>query len=170
MFETGSYKSLSKHIALYEALEASMERAQRDEFLAENDKSRKRHRDDQDPPPPPDLDLSKRRRHNTGASSSSQPQAPQSSAWKKSNTQDAPSKDTNSAHLPKIKQRQEWLKPVPDDERPATPELAWVIPTSHIPDAENNWANALASTYQAPAENSLLDKTGDMWTFMNWYF
>ncbi|GKF66049.1 hypothetical protein Tco_0192566 [Tanacetum coccineum] len=41
MFESGSYKSLPEHVALYEALEASMERAQRDEFLAEKDKSRK---------------------------------------------------------------------------------------------------------------------------------
>ncbi|GKB69074.1 hypothetical protein Tco_0930486 [Tanacetum coccineum] len=117
MFETGSYKSLPKHIALYEALEASIERAQRDEFLAKKDKSQ----------------------------------------------------DTNFAYLPKIKQRPEWLKPIPDDERPATPEPAWVIPTSHIPDAENNWANALASTYQAPTENSLLEKTRDLWMFMNWY-
>ncbi|GKB54235.1 hypothetical protein Tco_0904988 [Tanacetum coccineum] len=147
MFETGSYKSLPEHIALYEALEASMERAQRDEFLAEKDKSRKRRRDDQDPPPPPpDSDQSKRRRHDAGAS-----------------------EDTDSAHLPKTKQRPEWLKPIPDDERPATPEPAWVIPTSHIPDAVNNWANALATTYQALAENSLLEKTGDMRTFMNWY-
>ncbi|GJX80490.1 hypothetical protein Tco_0328639 [Tanacetum coccineum] len=30
-------------------------------------------------------------------------------------------------------------------------------------------ANALATTYQALAENSLLEKTGDMQTFMNWY-
>ncbi|GKE69880.1 hypothetical protein Tco_1527952, partial [Tanacetum coccineum] len=52
----------------------------------------------------------------------------------------------------------------------ATPEPTWVIPTSHIPDAVNNWANALATTYQAPAENSLLEKTGDMLTFMNWYY
>ncbi|GJV97678.1 retrovirus-related pol polyprotein from transposon TNT 1-94 [Tanacetum coccineum] len=133
-----------------------------------------------------------------GASGSSQPQAPQSSAWKKSDTRDTPSssskqqsghhaeqpvedipisdsanisylEDTNSAHLLKIKQRLEWLKPILDDERPATPEPAWVIPTSHIPDAENNWANVLASTYQAPAENSLLEKTRDMRTFMNWY-
>ncbi|GKE38651.1 hypothetical protein Tco_1462056, partial [Tanacetum coccineum] len=88
-----------------------------------------------------------------------------SSAWKKSDTRDAPSssskkqsvphveqpvkdipladsanisdlEDTNSAYLPKIKQRPEWLKLIPDDERPATPELAW---------------------------------TGDMRTFMNWY-
>ncbi|GJU44358.1 hypothetical protein Tco_1201624 [Tanacetum coccineum] len=144
------------------------ESAQRDEFLAEKDKSRKRRRDDQDPPPPPpDSDLSKRRRHDTGASGSSQPQAHQSSAWKKSDTRDAPSssskqqscphaeqpvkdipipdsanisysEDTDSAYLLKIKQRPEWLKPIPDDERPATPEPAWVIPTSHIPDAVNN--------------------------------
>nr|GEZ10491.1 hypothetical protein [Tanacetum cinerariifolium] len=140
MFETGTYKSLLEHVALYEALEASMERAKRDEYLTEKDKSHKRRCDDQDPPhPSPDSDLSKRRRHDTGASGYC-------------NISD--SKDTYSAHLPKIKQRPKWLKPVTDDERPATPELAWVIPTSHIPDAVNNWANALATTYQALTENS----------------
>ncbi|GJR98686.1 retrovirus-related pol polyprotein from transposon TNT 1-94 [Tanacetum coccineum] len=62
MFESGTYKSLPKHVALYEALEASMVRAQRDEFLAEKDKSHKRRRDDQDPPPPPpDSNLSKKK-------------------------------------------------------------------------------------------------------------
>ncbi|GJY72208.1 hypothetical protein Tco_0475911 [Tanacetum coccineum] len=92
MFETGSYKSLLEHIALYKALEASMELAQRDKFLDEKDKSFKHRRDDQDPPPPPlDSDLSKKRRHDTGVSGSSHSQAPQSSAWKKSDTRDAPS-------------------------------------------------------------------------------
>ncbi|GKD63672.1 hypothetical protein Tco_1305780, partial [Tanacetum coccineum] len=76
MFESGTYKSLPEHIALYKALEASIAQAQRDEFLAEKDKSHKRCRDDQDPPPLPDSDLSKRRRHDTGAYGSSQPQAP----------------------------------------------------------------------------------------------
>ncbi|GJT31255.1 hypothetical protein Tco_0911530 [Tanacetum coccineum] len=118
MFETGLYKSLPEHITLYEALEVSMECAQRDELLAEKDKF----------------------------STSSQ-----LSAWKKSNTRDAPSgsskqqssphaekpvedipiqdfdnisnlEDTDSAYLPKTKQRSEWLKPIIDDERPATPE------------------------------------------------
>nr|GEW41229.1 retrovirus-related Pol polyprotein from transposon TNT 1-94 [Tanacetum cinerariifolium] len=118
MFKSGSYKSVYEPIALYEALKASMEWAQRDEFLAEKDKSRKRRRDDQDPPSPPsELDLSKRRRHDTDAF---------------------------------------------DDDKPATPEPVWVIPTSHILDATNNWANALAFTYQAPAENSLLEKTRDI--------
>ncbi|GKB20899.1 hypothetical protein Tco_0854822, partial [Tanacetum coccineum] len=77
--------------------------------------------------------------------------------------------NTDSAHLPKTNQSPEWLKPIPDDERQATPKPAWVIPTSHIPDAVNNYANALATTYQAPAENYLLKNTRDMRTFMNWY-
>ncbi|GKG00473.1 hypothetical protein Tco_0302163, partial [Tanacetum coccineum] len=94
-------------------------------------------------------------------------QAPQSSAWKKSDTRDAPLssskqqsgphaeqpvndipiqdfdnisdlEDTDSAHFPKTKQRPKCLKPILDDERPTTLEPAWVIPTSHIPDAVNN--------------------------------
>nr|GEX15993.1 hypothetical protein [Tanacetum cinerariifolium] len=61
------------------------------------------------------------------------------------------------------------IKDKPDDERPATLEPDWVIPSSHIPDVVNNWANALATTYQAPTENSLLEKIGDMRTFMHYY-
>ncbi|GJS01858.1 hypothetical protein Tco_0318366 [Tanacetum coccineum] len=151
MFESGTYKSLPEHVALYEAFEASMDRANRDEFIAEKDKSRKRRRDDQYPPPLPDSDLSKKKRHDSDASGSSQPPAPQSSAWKTSDTREAPSssskqksgpyseepvedvpmpdiahisdsEDTNSAHLPKIKLRPKWLKPTPEEDRPETPE------------------------------------------------
>ncbi|GJT36509.1 hypothetical protein Tco_0926928 [Tanacetum coccineum] len=136
MFETGSYKSLPEHIALYEALEASMERAQRDEFFAERDKE-------------------------APSSSSKQQFGPYSEQPVKdipipdtANISD--SDDTGSAHLPKNTLRPEWLKPIPEEDRPATPEPVWVIPTSHIPDAVNNWANALATTYQAPVENSEL--------------
>ncbi|GJT66046.1 hypothetical protein Tco_1017526 [Tanacetum coccineum] len=132
MFESGTYKSLPEHVALYEALEASIERAQRDEFLAEKDKSRKRRRDDQDPPPPlPDSDPSKKRRHTFDALGSSQPPAPQSSAGRRLTLEkllQAPpsNKDIDSAHLPKIKQRPEWLKPIPEEDRPETPELDWI--------------------------------------------
>ncbi|GJW98654.1 hypothetical protein Tco_0180462 [Tanacetum coccineum] len=55
------------------------------------------------------------------------------------------------------------------EERPATPEPAWTIPSSHKSDVENNWASALATTYEPPGENSLLAKIGDMTTFMNSY-
>ncbi|GJQ94747.1 hypothetical protein Tco_0005886 [Tanacetum coccineum] len=179
MFETGSYQSLPEHIALCEALKASMERAQRDEFFAERDKSHKRRRDDQDPPhPPTDSDLSKKKRHDSGASGSLQPPAPQSSAWKTTDTREAPSSSSKQQFGPHSEQPVEDI-PMSDtanisdsedteEDRPATPEPAWVIPTSHIPDAVNNWANALATTYQAPAENSLLEKTRDMRTFMNY--
>ncbi|GKA67961.1 hypothetical protein Tco_0767878 [Tanacetum coccineum] len=43
------------------------------------------------------------------------------------------------------------------------------IPSSNVSDIENNWASTLVSTYETPAENSLLAKTGDMTTFMKWY-
>ncbi|GJU18908.1 hypothetical protein Tco_1146874 [Tanacetum coccineum] len=39
-----------------------------------------------------------------------------------------------------------------------------------IPEEQNNWASALVSISKTPAENSLLAKTGDMTTFMKWYF
>ncbi|GKG30258.1 hypothetical protein Tco_0420156, partial [Tanacetum coccineum] len=34
------------------------------------------------------------------------------------------SEDTDSAYILKIKQRPEWLKPIPNDERPSTPKPA----------------------------------------------
>ncbi|GJU28325.1 hypothetical protein Tco_1166946 [Tanacetum coccineum] len=131
-----------EHVALYEALEESMDRDNRDEFLEATAKSHKRRRDDQDPPPPPpDSDQGKKKRHDSDASSSKQPLDPQSSAWKTSDTREAPSssskqksvphseqpvkevpipddvnisdsEDTNTAHLSKIKTRPDLLKPI----------------------------------------------------------
>ncbi|GKG49846.1 hypothetical protein Tco_0518620, partial [Tanacetum coccineum] len=71
MFESGTYKSLPEHVALYEALEASMELTNKDELFSKKDKSRKRRRNDQDPTPPPlNSDPSKKRRHASDASGS----------------------------------------------------------------------------------------------------
>nr|GEX06830.1 hypothetical protein [Tanacetum cinerariifolium] len=148
-----------------------------DEILAEKDKSRKRRCDDQDhPPPPPDLDLTWKKFDTQEAHPSSSKQ--QSDPHAEKPVEDMPmpdtanisdSEDTDSAYLLEIKQRPEWLKPIQDDEIPATLEPALVIPSSYIPDAMNNWANTLATMYQAPVENSLLEKTGDMRTFMHLY-
>ncbi|GKD62827.1 hypothetical protein Tco_1300336, partial [Tanacetum coccineum] len=77
--------------------------------------------------------------------------------------------DTGNDHLPKADLRKDWWKPLPEEERPTTLEPAWTIPSSNVSDVENNWASALVSTYEPTAENSLLAKTGDMTTFMNWY-
>ncbi|GJW68683.1 hypothetical protein Tco_0123107 [Tanacetum coccineum] len=77
--------------------------------------------------------------------------------------------DSGNDHLPKADWRQDWWKPLPEEEKPATPEPAWTIPSSHKSDVENNWAYALAITHEPPYENSLLAKTGDMTTFLKWY-
>ncbi|GKD68923.1 hypothetical protein Tco_1323013 [Tanacetum coccineum] len=166
MFESGSYKSLPEHIALYEALEASMERANKDEFFAEKDKSRKRRRDDQDPPPPPDSDLCKKKRHDSDASGSSQPPAPQSSAWKTSDTREAPS---SSSKQQSDQAEARMVEAHSKGDRPETPEPDWSIPTNDLPEPENNWANALAKSYKDPDVNKLLWKTGDMGSFISWF-
>nr|GEU37302.1 retrovirus-related Pol polyprotein from transposon TNT 1-94 [Tanacetum cinerariifolium] len=54
----------------------------------------------------------------------------------------------------------------PPPQPPPSPPLAGA---SGARDIENNWGTALPSTYVPPAENSLVTKTRDMTTFMNWY-
>nr|GEW94844.1 hypothetical protein [Tanacetum cinerariifolium] len=150
--QTSSYKSLPEHVALYEALEASMKQANRDEFLAGKDMTYKRCRDDQDPHPlSPDSDLSKKKRHDSDASRSKQPLAPSSLAWKAFKDVPIPddvniidSEDIDNIHLPKIKTRPDWLKPLPEEDRPETLEPDWIIPPTDLLEAENNRADALA--------------------------
>ncbi|GKF58433.1 hypothetical protein Tco_0171970, partial [Tanacetum coccineum] len=69
-------------------------------------------------------------------------------------------------HIPMANLRQSWWKPLTED-RPATPEPAWFIPSSDLTVPKNNWASALTSNYAPPPENSLLAQTGDMATFMD---
>ncbi|GJY88480.1 hypothetical protein Tco_0503108 [Tanacetum coccineum] len=96
-----------------------------------------------------------------------------SSAWKTSDTRDAPfssskektayqsAQPVDEDHIPD--------NPVPKEETPETPEPDWVIPPNDLPEMENNWANALGKTYKDPEENKLLQKTGDMGAFIRWY-
>ncbi|GJW59016.1 hypothetical protein Tco_0105747 [Tanacetum coccineum] len=71
-------------------------------------------------------------------------------------------------HIPTVNLRQSWWKPLTED-RSATPEPAWTIPSSDLSMPTHNWASTLKSTYVPPQENSLLAQTGDMATFMDWY-
>ncbi|GJY40410.1 hypothetical protein Tco_0427680 [Tanacetum coccineum] len=64
--------------------------------------------------------------------------------------------DIGSRHVPRVNLNQDWFKPLSEDERPATPELAWSIPSSSLPVPIHNWASMLASSYVPPLENSLL--------------
>ncbi|GJW80483.1 hypothetical protein Tco_0144458, partial [Tanacetum coccineum] len=83
MFKSGSCRSHPEHTTLYEALEASMDYENREEFNEEMAKSSKRRCDDQDPPPPPpkDYDQSKKKRHDSDALASKQPPVQKSSAY-----------------------------------------------------------------------------------------
>ncbi|GKC61580.1 hypothetical protein Tco_1089178 [Tanacetum coccineum] len=98
MFESVSYKSHPEHVALYEALEASKERAQRDEFLAEKD----------------NLQLLSPQPGKLRTPEKLLPAPPSKN-----------SEDTNTAHLPNIKAKPNWLRPVPEEDRPTSPEPDW---------------------------------------------
>ncbi|GKD80896.1 hypothetical protein Tco_1347735, partial [Tanacetum coccineum] len=82
--------------------------------------------------------------------------------------QDPPSPPPNSDLSPHVEQPVEDI-PIHDSANISDLEDTNSAHRSKINQRPNNWANALASTYQALAENSLLEKTGDMRTFMNWY-
>nr|GFB90460.1 hypothetical protein [Tanacetum cinerariifolium] len=140
MFESGSYKSLHAHIALYEALEASMERANKDEFFVENGKSRKRRRHDQDPPPPPpDSDPT----------------------WKMSDTREAPSSSSKQQSGPYSEQP---VKDVP------MPDTALMSDSEDIDSARLLKIKPRPEcSYQDPKEYKLLRQTGDMSSFINWF-
>nr|GEU36089.1 hypothetical protein [Tanacetum cinerariifolium] len=56
--------------------------------------------------------------------------------------------DIGNDHLPKANTRKDWWKPLPKEERPATPKPAWIIPSSNVSDIENKWASALVLTYE----------------------
>ncbi|GJY90496.1 hypothetical protein Tco_0505692 [Tanacetum coccineum] len=81
---------------------------------------------------------------------------------------DSDMEDTDNAHIPKVSTTT-WFKPIPESERPATPEPEWTIPPNDFPEPEINWANTYATTYQVPAENKLQRKTYDIGSFIKWF-
>ncbi|GKC38210.1 hypothetical protein Tco_1050594 [Tanacetum coccineum] len=77
--------------------------------------------------------------------------------------------DTDNAHMPKIPDTTTWFRPIPEEERPASPEPEWVIPPIDLPEADNNWANAFSKAHQDPDENKLHNKIDDIGSFIRWY-
>ncbi|GJV46718.1 hypothetical protein Tco_1436930, partial [Tanacetum coccineum] len=57
---------------------------------------------------------------------------------------DSDMEDTDNAHIPKVSTTT-WFKPIPESERPATPEPEWTIPPNDFLEPENNWANSYAT-------------------------
>ncbi|GJR49021.1 hypothetical protein Tco_1317124 [Tanacetum coccineum] len=146
MFEDNSYKAHEVHNDLYEALQKSLELDYSNQRLAHQKEARKKKRNKcaalrtpsgspPSPPPPPPP-----------------PAAAQELSLIDSLMQDNSipdeqvhlfdDEDSGNDHLPKADSRQDWSKPLPEEKIPATPELAWTIPSSN---------------------------TGDITTFMKWY-
>ncbi|GJU92697.1 hypothetical protein Tco_1317453 [Tanacetum coccineum] len=82
---------------------------------------------------------------------------------------DSDMEDTDNTHIPKVSTTT-WFKPIPESERPATPEPEWTIPPNDFPEPEINWANTYATTYQVPTENKLQRKTYDIGSFIKWFY
>ncbi|GJW83777.1 hypothetical protein Tco_0156922 [Tanacetum coccineum] len=151
--------------------------------LAEAQRKKKKRRDSpktppgslpHQPPPPPPPAGSSGTPGSSGASRPSQlppppppPPPPSTNQRDQSTGTDAPS-SSKILHMDDDTTHDEQWKPLTED-RPATPEPAWSIPSSDLPVPVNNWASALASTYAPPPENSLLAQTGDMAIFMDWF-
>ncbi|GKB00240.1 hypothetical protein Tco_0828233 [Tanacetum coccineum] len=80
--------------------------------------------------------------------------------------------DNDNAHMPKIPDTTTWFRPIPEEERPASPPINlpeadnMVIPPIDLPEADNNWANAFAKAHQDPDENKLHNKIDDMGSFI----
>nr|GEW26034.1 hypothetical protein [Tanacetum cinerariifolium] len=137
--ETNSYKAHEDHMMLYESLEKSMNRDHTNEFLKDLDGARKKKKKRRDspktphgppphqpplPPPPADLHMD-------------DDMAPDAQVYSSDDEY------IGNAHIPKVNLQQNWWKPLEED-RPATPEPAWFIPSLDMPVPMNKWASALA--------------------------
>ncbi|GJX39765.1 hypothetical protein Tco_0253068 [Tanacetum coccineum] len=187
MFEDKSYEAHEDHKNLFAALQKSLERDYSNQLLADLEEARRKKRKkcatprspsrsslSQQPPPPPLVGASGAPSYESVGISKAQELYPTDSLMHDDSIPDeqvhlSADEDSRNDHLPKADSRKDWWKPLPAKERPATPEPAWTILSSNMSDVENNWASALVSTYETPAENSLLAKTRDMTTFINWY-
>ncbi|GKC31630.1 hypothetical protein Tco_1038924 [Tanacetum coccineum] len=184
MFEDKSYEAHEDHNNLYDALQKSLERDYSNQLLADLDEARKKKRKiresprtppgspySQPPLPPPPTGTSGALGTSGSSGSSQLPPPPPPSIGTSGSSQQQGTQETSPSDdlMGDDSILDEQWKPLPEEDRPATPEPAWTIMSSNVSDVENNWASALVLTYEPPTENSLLAKIGDMTTFINWY-
>nr|GEU32864.1 retrovirus-related Pol polyprotein from transposon TNT 1-94 [Tanacetum cinerariifolium] len=143
MWETNSYKSHEDHMMLYEALEKSMNRDHTDKLLKELVEARRKKKKRRDSPKTPP------------GSPPHQPPPPLPPAGPSVTLGSPRAFGSSQVPSPPPHFHPPIRKPLEED-RPATPEPAWSIPSSDQLILTNNWASALASTYTPPPEDSLI--------------
>ncbi|GJS01117.1 hypothetical protein Tco_0317625 [Tanacetum coccineum] len=167
MLEENYDKGHAVHRVAYEALQDSIRRDECEDF--DVDKAREETKKKTPTPPPPSLSTYQEGQSISIAALNSSKIAASAeySAWTTTNTRIKPSittipddlyiddetiadeqayssgEEVGRNHIPTANLRQSWWKPLTED-RPASPEPAWTIPSSDLP-------------------------TGDIATFMDWY-
>ncbi|GKA43000.1 retrovirus-related pol polyprotein from transposon TNT 1-94 [Tanacetum coccineum] len=132
MFEDKYYEAHKDHKNLYNALQKSLERDYSNQLLADLDEARKK----------------KRKRCTLGALESTSFTATQETSPSDDLMQDdsildehvhlSDDDDSENDHPLKDNLRKDWWKPLPEEDRPATPEPAWTVLSSNVSDVENN--------------------------------
>ncbi|GKF22974.1 hypothetical protein Tco_0075296, partial [Tanacetum coccineum] len=109
------------------------------------------------PPPPPPLSNNQSDQSTSTATPSSLKitVSAEYTSWTTTDTRLKPSVSSIPKELHMDDDTTPDEQPLTED-RPATLEPAWSIPSSDLPVPVNNWASTLASTYAPPLENSLL--------------
>ncbi|GJW33723.1 retrovirus-related pol polyprotein from transposon TNT 1-94 [Tanacetum coccineum] len=151
MFEDNTYKTHEAHNDLYEALQKSVELDYSNQHLAGQEEARKKKRKTREsprtplgspptqPPPPAGVFGAPGTSGASGSSRLPLPPPPPSTGTSGSAQQQGAEKqvhlsddeDSENDHQPKADSRKDWWKPLPEEERPATPEPAWTIPSSN---------------------------------------
>nr|GEW33688.1 copia protein [Tanacetum cinerariifolium] len=145
---------------LYDALEKSLERDYSDQLLSDLDEAHQKKRKRRDvprtpsrspppQPPPPQPPPSPPPAGAYGALAGifgTQELSPMESPIQDDSIPDeqidlSDDEDSKNDHLPKANSIKDWWKPLPEEERPTTPEPAWTIPSSNNEDMMNflNW-------------------------------
>ncbi|GKE77551.1 hypothetical protein Tco_1543671 [Tanacetum coccineum] len=161
----------------YEALQTSILRDESEQFNADKSEERKKIKSKQDSPktppgsPPPPPSGASWASSITGGSDSAQDPLPPPPF--EPSTSSIPEDvfmheeldfaaldmvfdddDIGSRHILRVNLKQDWFKPLSEDDRPETPEPAWSIPSSSLSVPTHNWASAIASSYVPPPKNS----------------
>ncbi|GJX41989.1 hypothetical protein Tco_0256979 [Tanacetum coccineum] len=154
MWETNSYKAHEDHKKMYEALEKSMDRPSGTSGASETSRSSQllpSH-------PPPSTNYSDQSKSTSAPSSSKTGSSAEYTAWTTTETRLKPSvssiledlhmdadsapdqqvhssddEDIGNDHIPKVNLKQDWWKPLPEEDRPATPEPAWYNVSKPLP-------------------------------------
>nr|GEY75715.1 hypothetical protein [Tanacetum cinerariifolium] len=145
MFEDKSYEAHEDHKNLYDALQKSLERDYSNQLLSDLEEARQKKRKRRDLPITPSGSLPTQELLLTDS-------LIQDDSIPDEQVHLSDDEDSENDHLPKAYSRKDWWKPLPEGERPATPETAWTIPSSNVLDVENNWATALTELTQADLE------------------